>query len=798
MIKNYFLIAFRNLVRQKSYSFINIFGLAIGITAALLIFMWVYDEISFDRFHENLDRIYRVEQDQFYGGESYHVNVTPYPSGEGWAQDIPEIETAVRFAYYGNLLMSYELKAFYESGIVAVDSTIFSVFIFPLSAGDPETALTQPFSMVLTEELAQKYFGNEDPLGKPVRLDNKYDFTITGVLKKIPENSSFSPDILVPFDFTKTVGMYSDHWGTNSILTFVMLAENTDPVPVDEKLTNVVESHFDFDEGEEEKYLTKFMLAPLKKMHLHAYFGYGHPPGQIQNVIIFITIGIFILLIAGINYMNLSTARSARRSREIGLRQVFGAKRKNVIFQFIGESMITTILAAVLSLVFVGLLHNKFNQLSGKEIEFSFLFTKEFILGLIGVILFAGSLAGAYPAIFLSRFLPVKVLKGALGEFSHKAWLRKVLVIVQFTLSIFLITGTLLVYKQLKHMQAKKLGYDKDHVFYIRMSDEINSSYSTICEVFKRNHEVVNISASGHLPSNIGSNSSGADWDGKDPEMRTLIGMSAIDFDYIETLKIPIIKGRSISREFPSDLANDSTGSWLVNEEVVKIMGVENPVGMRFSFSGVSQGRIVGVMKNFHFKSMRNKIEPLAIIAASTAYLRYILVRIGPGDIKHTLNQLEESWKEVLPNYPFDYHFLDEDYDQMYRSEERMGGLLKYFAFISVFIALLGLFGLAAFMAESRTHEIGIRKVLGSSAAGIVCLLTGEFTKLVVIAIIIGVPVSWYFLDNWLQDYAYHTQMSWWIFGLAAAFSILVAILAVSFQAAKAANKNPANTLRYE
>ncbi|MEA3477000.1 MAG: FtsX-like permease family protein, partial [Bacteroidota bacterium] len=568
--------------------------------------------------------------------------------------------------------------------------------------------------------------------------------------------------------------------------------------PVDDKLTNVVKSHLDFDEGEDEKYRTRFMLSPVKDIHLHSYFGYGHPPGQIQNVIIFSTIGIFILIIAGINYMNLSTARSSRRAREIGLRKVVGARRKNLIFQFLGESLLTTIFATILSLIFVNLLLGKFNQLSGKEIEFSFLLTKEFVFGLIGVVFFTGILAGTYPALLLSRFLPVIVLKSATGDSSQRAWFRKGLVIVQFTLSIFLITGTLLVYKQLKHMQAEKLGYDKDHVFYVRMFGEINSSYSTIRDALKRNPEVINISASGHLPSNIGSNASGADWDGKDPEMRTLIGMSAIDFDYIETLKIPIIKGRSISREFPSDLANDSTGSWLVNEEVVKIMGVENPVGMRFSFSGVSQGRIVGVIKNFHFKSMRNEIEPLAIIAAPTQYLRFLLVRIGPGNIDQIMSQLEDSWKEVLPNYPFDYHFLDEDYEDMYRTEDRMGGLLKYFAFMSVFIASLGLFGLAAYMAETRTREIGIRKVFGSSISGVVYMMTGEFAKLVILAVVIGVPVSWYFLNNWLEDYAYRTSLSWWIFGLPALFSILVAIITVSFQALKAANKNPANTLRYE
>ena len=798
MFKNYFLIAVRNIIRQKSYSFINIFGLAIGITGALLVFMWVYDEITFDRFHENIDHIYRVEQDQFYNNESYHVNVTPYPSGEGWQADIPEIETAVRFAYTGSLLMKYDLKSFYESGIRAVDSSVFSVFTFPLKYGDPAKALTQPYSIVLTKELSEKFFGEENPLGKIIKVDNQYNFTVTGVLEKIPDNSSFQFEALVPFDFVKTTKAYSDHWGSNSITTTVKLFQNADPIPVDEKLTAVVKSNMEFEEGEEENYPTKFMLAPLKKMHLHAYFGYGHPPGQIQNVLIFATIGIFILLIACINYMNLSTARSGRRSREIGLRKVSGAYRKNIINQFFGESLVTTLFATVLALILVGLLLDMFNQLSGKQIDIAFLLTKEFIIGLLGMILFTSLVAGSYPAIYLSSFLPVSVLKGEEGEYSHKAWLRKVLVVVQFVLSIFLITGTFLVYKQLNYMQTRKLGYDKEHVMYIRMFGDINKSYDVIRETFVRNPEVSYVTASSHLPSHIGSNSGGVDWEGKDPELRTLISMSVVDFDYAEALKIPIVQGRSLKREFPSDLATDSTGSFLVNEEVVKIMGVDDPVGMRFSFLGISNGKIVGVMKNFHFHSMRNKIEPLAIAVAYKEYLTYIIIRLAPGDIDKTIKKLETDWETVLPDYPFEYQFLDEDYDNMYRSEKQMGTLLNYFTITAIIIALLGLFGLASFMAEKRTREIGVRKVFGSTAKEIISLLTWEFSKLVLIAIVIGIPLSWYFLHGWLQDYAFRTELNWWIFGLAAIFCLLVALLTVGFQAARAANKNPAQALRHE
>jgi len=801
MIRNYLLVALRNLIRERGYSFINIFGLAFGLAAALLIFIWVFDEFSFDRFHENIDRIYRVEQDQDYDGEAYHVNVTPYPAGEGFEQEIPEIERCVRAARCGNLLVKYKEQSFYESGITAIDSTVVSVFTFPLIKGNPKTALNQPFSIVLNEEIADKYFGDEDPLGKTITLDNRFDFKVTGVIAKTPDNSSFTPEILVPFSFTHDLGNYSDYWFSNSIFTYALLKENTDPEPVNKKLTDVVRSHIDFDEIEgftEEDYITNFMLAPLKEMHLHAYFGFGHPPGQIQNVIIFITIGIFILIIAGINYMNLSTARSSKRAKEIGLRKVVGANPRSLVLQFLGESVLTTLISTLIALAITLLLMNQFNQLSGKEIEGSFLFSWEFMVGLGGIMVFTAILAGAYPAIFLSRFIPIKVLKGSIGSGSQKAWLRKVLVVVQFTLSIFLITGTMLVYKQLNHMQSMKLGFDKENILYLRMYGNVSESYNVLSDKFREYSEVINVTAASHLPSNIGSNSGGIDWEGKDPEQSVLVSMSVIDYDYIETLGIPIVQGRSINRDFPSDMATDSTGSFLINEELARIMGVEDPLGIRFSFMGVQDGRVVGVMKDFHFNSMRSEIEPLAVLAGVNQWTNYIILRLKPGNIPITISNLEERWTEVLPDYPFDYHFLDEVFDDMYRSEMRMGSLLKYFAFISVFIALLGLFGLAAYMAESRTREISIRKVLGASISRVVYLMNGEFIRLVFVAILLGVPLSLYFLKKWLQDYAYPTNLSWWIFGIAALSSIMVAMITVSIQSLKAASQNPAHSLRQE
>jgi predicted permease len=799
MILNYLKIAFRNITRHKGFSFINIIGLALGITCALLIFMWVYDELTFDRFHKQINQIYRVEQDQFYNGEAYHVNVTPYPSGEGWKAEIPEIEDAIRFAYTGNLLLKYEEKSFFESGIVAVDSTIFSVFNFDLALGNPFSALTKPQSMVLTKEMAEKYFGTENPIGKIIRVDNQYEFTVTGVLKKIPTNTSIWFNFLVPFDFVKTIGFYQSEWGSNSIQTFVKLKQNSDPLPVDKKLTDVVKSHIEFDEEyKESDYKTKFMLSPMKMMHLHQYFGYGHSPGQIQNVYIFITIGIFILLIACINFMNLSTARSSRRAKEIGMRKTSGAHRGNIILQFFGESILTTVLSSIIALGTVALLLTKFNLLSGKEIPIDFLKTPEFIFGLIAITLFTGFVAGTYPAIYLSKFNPAKVLKGDTGETTTKGRLRKFLVVFQFFLSILLIIGTIFIYKQLKYMQAQKLGYDKEQILYIQMFGDINKSYSLIKEAFKANPVVENVTASSHLPSDIGSNSGGVDWEGKDPNQTILVSLSVVDFDYTETLKIPISLGRSFSKDFPSDRIADSTGAFLINEELQKIINVDDPVGMRFSFLGVSNGQVIGVMKNFHFYSMRSKIEPLAIAVGYDEYVRFIIVRIKPGDVTKTIASLTDTWNSVMPLYPFEYHFLNEDYETLYRSEKRMGSLVKYFAIIAIIIASMGLFGLVSFMVEKRTKEIGIRKAMGSTSSEIIYILSKDFIRLVIVAIIIAIPASWYLMSKWLQDYAYKTELSWWVFALAAVAAILIAFSTVIFQAFIAANTNPARTLRYE
>jgi predicted permease len=792
MFRNYLVTALRTIFRQKVFSFINIMGLAFGLACALLILLWIQDELSYDKFHENADRLFRVEEDQFYSGEVYHVNVTPYPSGPVWKDEIPEIDDACRHQWPNGMLFRYGDNSFYERGCVAVDSSFFNMFSYSLLQGDPSQVLAQPWSAVITEETAEKYFGADDPVGKVFTVNNRYEFTVTGVLESIPRNSILEFDILVPFSYLNETGQFNDSWGSNSIRTFILLHENAIIDTVNNKLTRIVQQH---NEGT----TTKFMAAPFTGIHLHGYGGYGPRPGAIVFVYIFSAIAIFVLLIASINFMNLSTARSANRAREIGLRKTSGASRGTVIVQFFGESVLLALISLVFALFIVSAIMPVFNTISGKELDFSSLMSLRFILSMILVALVAGLVSGIYPALYLSAFRPIRVLKGDLSTGMKSGRMRKILVVVQFALSVFLIIGTVVVYRQLNYMKGKDLGYDREHLFYVYMRGDIKESYHTLKEELLRNPNVLSVSASGHQPHRISSNSGGASWEGKDPELEVLIGYNPVDFDYIETMGIEMAYGRSFSKEYPGDLYHDTIANFMINEQVARIMGIENPVGHRFSFWNI-HGRVIGVMKDWHYHSVRTKIEPLVLITAPIDYwISYMVVRIAPGTISKTMKSIEETWNEVIPAYPFDYQFVDEDLDRMYRAEERLGNLLKYFTALAIIIACLGLFGLASFTAEQRTHEIGVRKVMGARVRTVVLLLSREFTHLVLISWIIAIPAAWYVMKNvFLQNFEYRTGMAWWIFVLAGLTALLIAILTVTYQAVRAALTNPAEALRYE
>ena len=756
MIKNYIKIAFRNILRQKGFSLINIAGLAIGMACSIIILMWVIDEVDYDKFHENANTLYRIEQDQFYSGESYHVNVTPYVVAPAFKEGIPEVIDATRFVYTGGLLFRQGEISFFESGTICVDSTFLDMFTFPLVEGDKNTALDEPYSIVLSKEIAKKYFGEESPIGKALNVNNQYEFIVKGVFEDIPQNSTLQFDMLMSFDFLHVTGRYHDHWGSNSIQSFLQIREGSDVEAVNQKLTDMLREH-------QTESQTIYMAAPYTRIHLFAYFGFGHDRGNIQFIYIFSIIALFILLIACINFMNLSTARSVIRAKEIGLRKVTGALRYQLITQFYGESLFLSFIAFVLALIIAMLLIGPFNQLAYKEFSPEYLFTWKILLGYIGITLFTGLFAGSYPALLLSGFKPVRIMKGATKSGAGGRVFRIILVVFQFTMSIFLIIGTGIVYKQTRFLKNKEIGFDKEHIVCIVMRGEIRNYYDVIKNELSQDTRIMGVTASSHRPSYIGSNSGGAEWEGKDPEKSVLIGTTVVDYDFIETMKIEMKSGRSFSREFPSDFVNDSVGTFLINEETERIMGVESALGMNLSFMG-REGQIVGIMKDFHFQPAREGIEPLAmIINPASAY--YMLIRITPGDIPSSIEFLESKWEEIVPDYPFDYFFLDEDFDSMYRVEDRIGILLRVFTIVAIVVACLGLFGLASFSAEQRTKEIGIRKVMGASISGIVILLSTNFSKWVIVAFVIAGPLAGFVLKKfWLQNYAYPVSLGWFIF----------------------------------
>jgi len=784
MIKNYVKVTLRNIFKHKGYALINIAGLAIGMACCLLISIWVLDELSYDKFHENISSLYRVEENQHYSGRVYHVTVTPHPLAPALKEEIAGIKDAARVVWAGGHLFRYGEKAFFESDIRGVDPSFLRMFSFPLLAGDRATALESPYSMVITEEIAEKYFSGENPLGKVISVNNQYEFAVTGVLKKIPHNSSLQFDILVPYAYLEKAGRTNNSFGSNSILTFVQLEEQASRVQVNESI-------FGFIRARVPQSVTDLELMPYSRIHLHAYFGFEKTMGPIGYVYIFSVIALFVLIIACINFMNLATARSAKRAKEVGLRKVVGALRGHLIRQFYGESVVFAVIALVFAVGIVTLLLPAFGSLSGKELSWNVTGIGGILAGLIGLTLLVGITAGSYPALFLSAFQPVRVMRGSLKSGAGAVNFRRVLVVFQFMLSVGLIIGTTVVYNQLRFMQSKKLGWDREHLIYIPLRAGIRESYPALKAELVKDGRILGVTGSSHLPSTIGSNSGGADWEGKDPEQQVLIGFSAVDFDYIETLKIEMKEGRAFSRRYQSD----TSSSFLVNEEVAALMDKETVIGERFSFMGV-EGKIVGVMKNFHFQAVREKIEPLALLVGER--IQYLLIRFAPGDVTTSLKAVESIWRRVIPNYPLDYRFIDEEFDRMYRVESKIGTLLKYFTVLAVFIACLGLFGLASFSAEQRTKEIGVRKVLGASIAQVTLLLCREFFWLVLVANVIVWPLAYLAMKGWLQNYAYRSGLGIGIFFTAMGLALLVALVSVSFQAVRAAVASPAAALKYE
>jgi len=793
MIKNYFKIAIRNLWRHKGFSFINIAGLSIGITAGFFIFMYVSFELSYDRFHTKGDRIYRLVTDIKTPSEIINTNVTSWAFAPSIKADLPEVESFVRVSGTSFLVRKGDVK-FQEERSMFADSTFFKVFDFKLLQGDPKTALMAPASIVFTESTAKKYFGKANPIGQTVLITgDAIPAKVTGIVKDFPENSQIKADMIISMTLlTQKISKNIDkQWGNFGASTYLLLKPGTNPKAFEAKLPAFLQKR-DGEGMQKNQTFYKLFLEPLNWVYLHTTRG-GQEVGSISNVYVFSIIAIFLLLIACINFVNLTTARSVERAKEVGIRKVVGADRKQLAGQFIGESVVLCLIAFILTLIISALLLPSFNQLAGKTISTGVFSNLNYIIILFLTSVGIGLLAGTYPAAVLSSFKPVMVLKGRFSGSSKGNILRKTLVIVQFSISIALIIGTIVVYTQMDFMRNRDLGFSKDQTLVLDTNDDPGKD--ALKQAISSLPGVKGVTLSSSVPGGGDSGAYSEIENNKGDLQIANLDLYFVDYDYVNQYKIKMLAGRSFSREFGTDTAQ----AMLINEATAKLLGYSSPqqaVGRRFKQWG-REGKIIGVMKNFHFRSLQEVIKPLTM-RIELKNLSLISVKVSPGHLPATMAQIESKWKQLIPNRPYNYYFLDEFFDRQYRSEQRFGRLFINFAVLAIFISCLGLLGLASYSTLQRTREIGIRKVLGASVSGIVNLLSVDFLKLIIVSFFIAMPVAWYFMHQWLQDFAYRIDISWWIFILAGILAILIAIATISFQAIKAAMSNPVKSLRSE
>lgn len=793
MLKNYFKIAFRNLWRYRGFSFLNISGLAIGMTAGFLILLYVGFELSYDKFHTKTDQIYRVVADIKTPSENIEANIPAWAVPPNLEKQFPEVISAVRISDLNMLVRKDEIK-YQESDAVIVDSDFFNVFDFKLLQGDSDKVLKSPFTIVLSETASKKYFGDQDPIGQTLKImDEGHIATVTGVMEDIPENSHINTNMVLSMTtYTESLDRDLDNqWGSYDASGYILVNKNTDIDLLTSKFPEFLEQNNGEEMKESQMFVTLF-LEPFKDVYLRSTRG-GAGDGNIDNIYIFSIVAIFILLIACINFINLTTARSVERAKEVGVRKVIGAEKRHLGLQFIGESIIISFLAFLITVVLTALSIPYFNELAGKTISAGIFSTPSHILILFLISLGIGLLAGIYPAVVLSSFKPVSVLKGSFSTGTKGTLLRKGLVITQFTISIALIIGTIIIYNQMSFMRNQELGFNKDQTLILAtgVSPQQLELKHTIDDL-----PSVKSSSLGSSAPGFGNSAAYSEIQNKNGELQIAnLDLYFVDEDYIPQFDLKVVAGRAFSRDF----ATDSTQAMVVNEKAVKLLGYSSPedaIGANFRQWG-REGKIIGVVKDFHFTSLQQDIAPLTMrLEANRTDL--IAVKLSPKDIQQTLAAIEDKWQTIIPDAPFDYYFLDEVFNRQYQTEERFGNLFLNFAALAILISCLGLLGLAAYSTLQRRREIGIRKVLGSSVSGVVNLLSIEFIKLVGIAFLIAAPISWFLMNSWLEDFAYRITIQWWMFVVAGASALLIALLTVSFHAIKAAIVNPVKSLRTE
>ncbi len=788
MIKNYFKIALRNILRHKAYSILNISGLAIGMACSILILLWVQNELSYDRFHANSGRLYRL----IANAGDFKAAVSPAGMAGGLQREIPEIKATVRLSKPTTCLLEAGTKKFEESRVFYADSNFLQVFSFPLLKGNSSTALGRPDGILITADMARKYFGNEEALGKIIRKDNHKNVVVTGILANTPANSHLQFDFIMPISSIAATDydLKNNVWGNFNYYSYLQLGENVDQSP--RNLQKLIARIHQVYKTHVKEMKINFNLQPLTSIHLYANLQIDLPGnGNIQYVNIFFVVALFILAVACINFMNLATARSARRAREVGLRKVVGAGRGQLIAQFLGESLVISFVSLLVAIGIVFLILPAFNHLAEKNLAINLLDAK-LLLSLAGIAVVTGLISGSYPALFLSGFRPITVLKGKIRQGPGSLLFRNGLVVVQFVVSIILLVGTAVVYKQLNFIKNKNLGFEKANLLYMPMTGDMWNKQAALKTELQQRPLTSDFSVISDLPTSLTTGTMDIQWEGKDPHSKVVVPSMDVDENFIKVFQMKMLAGRNFSREFKADSSN-----YVVNETALQVMGLTmtNAIGKSLVF-GSDKGTIIGVVKDFNFKPLQYSIDPLVL--RLNRWGGIVVVRTQPGHTESTIKALELISRQLNPAYPFSYNFLDKDLDNLYRGEQQMGSIFNLFAILAIFISCLGLYGLSAFMAEQRTKEIGVRKVLGASVVNIVYLLSGSFTKLILIAVAIAVPVSWFAISNWLNSFVYHIHVSWIVFMLASITSLLIAWATVSYESVRAAIANPVKSLRTE
>jgi len=801
MIKNYFRVAIRNLIKNFGFSIINILGLATGIACSVLIFLFVNYELSYDKYNSNADNIYRMGVEAIIGSTEINQLGTPAKLARALYDEYPEVKAVCRFYASNTYNIQYENKKFIEDKVFLVDSSFFEIFTFPLIKGDPKLALSSPGQVVITESTARRYFGEEDPINKLIVVDSSLTLRVSGLIEDVPANSHFHFDMLI--SIISFEGIYNDPgWTSNNYQTYMLLHDNYPYKDLEAKFPALIDKYMfqtsgrSYDEWAIDGNYWKWYLQPLLSIHLNSDLSQEFEPnGNRSYVNIFLVVAIFILIIACINFMNLSSAKASKRALEVGVRKVVGSGKIQLLKQFLGESILISLIALAIGMAIVESLLPAYRNFIGREIFIPYLSNLKIIPSLLGLAILVGLISGSYPAFYLSSFKPILILKSKTGAKTKSAFFRNFLVVFQFTISISLIIGSIIVVKQVDFLQNKNLGFNKENIIIVENAGFLGNKIDPIKQVLLQNPDIYGVSATEGIPG-IGISNIGFGAEEVDQPFTLMLTMCDVDYD--DVLELEMIQGRFFSDEFPTD-----TAGIIINESALKLLGYENPIGKKMNDWAQPRGyfNVIGVVKDFRYESMHQEVRPLGIVHIDGHFRwgpRYIMIKHNSKKMSETLEFVKKTWSDFEPQIPPKYSIFTDTYDDLYRNEDQTKNLLLIFSFLSIFIACLGLLGLASFMAEQRTKEIGIRKVMGATTTQMITILSRDFTKWVLFANVIAIPLSWFVMNKWLRNFTHRVELSWWIFLMAGLITLIIALMTVSLQAIKTARTNPVNSLKYE